>query len=74
VLTDKGFSYGGSLIRPEAPGRGAAYYPENVLKHGGGAKYYAKARGIQIPCCNTAPISWSVIMRLPPMAAASKTA
>ena len=35
VLTGKGFSYGGSLIRPEATGYGAVYYLENVLKHFG---------------------------------------
>ena len=35
VLTGKGFSYGGSLIRPEATGYGAIYYLENVLKHFG---------------------------------------
>lgn len=33
VLTGKGFSYGGSRIRPEATGYGAVYYLENVLKH-----------------------------------------
>jgi glutamate dehydrogenase (NADP+) len=35
VLTGKGFSYGGSRIRPEATGYGAVYYLENVLKHEG---------------------------------------
>ena len=35
VLTGKGRSYGGSLIRPEATGYGAIYYAENVLKHDG---------------------------------------
>ena len=35
VLTGKGFSYGGSRIRPEATGYGAVYYLENVLKHDG---------------------------------------
>ncbi|WP_305131218.1 NADP-specific glutamate dehydrogenase [uncultured Oscillibacter sp.] len=35
VLTGKGFSYGGSLIRPEATGYGAVYYLENVLRHEG---------------------------------------
>ena len=35
VLTGKGFSFGGSLIRPEATGYGAVYYLENVLKHFG---------------------------------------
>ena len=33
VLTGKGLSYGGSLIRPEATGYGAIYYLEEVLKH-----------------------------------------
>ncbi|MBQ2094541.1 MAG: NADP-specific glutamate dehydrogenase, partial [Firmicutes bacterium] len=33
VLTGKGLSYGGSLIRPEATGYGAIYYLQEVLKH-----------------------------------------
>lgn len=33
VLTGKGLSYGGSLIRPEATGFGAAYYVAEVFKH-----------------------------------------
>ena len=33
VLTGKGLSYGGSLIRPEATGYGAVYYLQEVLKH-----------------------------------------
>ncbi len=33
VLTGKGRSYGGSLIRPEATGYGAVYYTLEVLKH-----------------------------------------
>ena len=35
VLTGKGFSSGGSLIRPEATGYGAMYYLNEVLKHEG---------------------------------------
>ena len=35
VLTGKGMSYGGSLIRPEATGYGAVYYLMEVLKHFG---------------------------------------
>ena len=35
VLTGKGRSFGGSVIRPEATGYGAIYYAENVLKHDG---------------------------------------
>ena len=33
VLTGKGLTYGGSLIRPEATGFGVLYYAEQVLKH-----------------------------------------
>ena len=32
VLTGKGMSYGGSLIRPEATGYGAVYFADNMLK------------------------------------------
>ena len=35
VLTGKGQSYGGSLIRPEATGYGAMYYLQEVLAHEG---------------------------------------
>ncbi len=35
VLTGKGLSYGGSLIRPEATGYGATYFLSDVLKHQG---------------------------------------
>lgn len=35
VLTGKGFSFGGSLIRPEATGYGSIYFLENVLKDDG---------------------------------------
>lgn len=33
VLTGKGLTYGGSVLRPEATGYGAAYYLLEVLKH-----------------------------------------
>ena len=33
VLTGKGLSFGGSVIRPEATGFGAVYYLNEVLKH-----------------------------------------
>ena len=35
VLTGKGISYGGSLIRPEATGYGAVYYAVEMLKYFG---------------------------------------
>ena len=33
VITGKGMTYGGSLVRPEATGYGAVYYLNEVLKH-----------------------------------------
>ncbi|MBV7273332.1 NADP-specific glutamate dehydrogenase, partial [Clostridium sp. PL3] len=35
VLTGKGLTYGGSLIRPEATGYGVTYYCQEMLKHEG---------------------------------------
>lgn len=35
VLTGKGLSYGGSLIRPEATGYGVTYFCQEMLKHEG---------------------------------------
>ena len=35
VLTGKGLSFGGSLIRPEATGYGSIYFLDEVLKHQG---------------------------------------
>ena len=35
VITGKGLSFGGSLIRPEATGYGAVFYTAEVLKHFG---------------------------------------
>ncbi|MGI5896940.1 MAG: NADP-specific glutamate dehydrogenase [Oscillospiraceae bacterium] len=35
VLTGKGISYGGSLVRPEATGYGAVYFANEVLKQNG---------------------------------------
>lgn len=37
VLTGKGASFGGSLMRPEATGFGAVYMMDNMLKHTGSA-------------------------------------
>ena len=35
VLTGKGRSYGGSILRPEATGFGAVYFVQEMLKHNG---------------------------------------
>lgn len=38
VLTGKGGSWGGSLIRPEATGYGVVYYTEHMIKYASGGK------------------------------------
>jgi len=55
VLTGKGFSYGGSLIRPEATGYGAIYYLENVLKHFG-----ESIEGKTIACAGFGNVTWGI--------------
>ncbi|MCI9003507.1 MAG: NADP-specific glutamate dehydrogenase, partial [Oscillibacter sp.] len=55
VLTGKGFSYGGSLIRPEATGYGAVYYLENVLKHEG-----EDIKGKTIACAGFGNVTWGI--------------
>ena len=42
VLTGKGLSWGGSLIRPEATGYGLVYYVEHMLKHAGHGSFAGK--------------------------------
>ena len=55
VLTGKGFSYGGSRIRPEATGFGAVYYLENVLKHDG-----ESMKGKTISCAGFGNVTWGI--------------
>jgi glutamate dehydrogenase (NADP+) len=55
VLTGKGFSYGGSLIHPEATGYGAVYYLENVLKHEG-----EDIKGKTIACAGFGNVTWGI--------------
>lgn len=55
VLTGKGQSYGGSLIRPEATGYGAVYYLNNVLKHEG-----EDIRGKTIACAGFGNVTWGI--------------
>ena len=55
VLTGKGQSYGGSLIRPEATGYGAVYYLENVLKHEG-----EELKGKTIGCAGFGNVTWGI--------------
>lgn len=55
VLTGKGFSYGGSLIRPEATGYGSVYYLENVLKADG-----EDIKGKTIACAGFGNVTWGI--------------
>ena len=55
VLTGKGFSYGGSRIRPEATGFGAVYYLQNVLAHFG-----ESIEGKTIACAGFGNVTWGI--------------
>ncbi|WP_409969414.1 NADP-specific glutamate dehydrogenase [Bengtsoniella intestinalis] len=55
VLTGKGFSYGGSLIRPEATGYGAVYYLLNVLAHDG-----QSIEDKTISCSGFGNVTWGI--------------
>ena len=55
VLTGKDFSFGGSLIRPEATGYGAVYYLENVLKDDN-----EPIEGKTIACAGFGNVTWGI--------------
>ena len=55
VLTGKGFSYGGSLTRPEATGYGAMYYLQEVLAHEG-----EDIKGKTIACAGFGNVTWGI--------------
>jgi len=59
VLTGKGFSYGGSLIRPEATGYGATYYLAEVLKHFG-----EDLRGKTVAVSGFGNVAWGVVKKV----------
>lgn len=58
VLTGKGLSYGGSLIRPEATGYGAMYYLQEVLKHDG-----QDIKGKTIAISGFGNVSWGIVKK-----------
>ncbi len=58
VLTGKGLSYGGSLIRPEATGYGAVYYLQEVLKHEGDS-----IEGKKIAVSGYGNVSWGIMKK-----------
>ena len=55
VLTGKGLSYGGSLVRPEATGYGAMYYLQEVLAHQGDS-----IRGKTIAISGYGNVAWGL--------------
>ncbi|MBO5257270.1 MAG: NADP-specific glutamate dehydrogenase, partial [Clostridia bacterium] len=59
VLTGKGFSFGGSRIRPEATGYGAVYYVENLL-----ATYGEKIEGKTFAVSGFGNVAWGTVQKL----------
>lgn len=60
VITGKGLSYGGSLIRPEATGYGAVYYLCEVLKH-----EEDKLKGKTVAVSGFGNVAWGACKSLP---------
>ena len=68
VLTGKGLSYGGSLIRPEATGFGAVYYVNEVFKHEGD-----KMEGKTFALSGFGNVTWGVAKKLEELGAVAIT-
>jgi glutamate dehydrogenase (NADP+) len=68
VLTGKGLSYGGSLIRPEATGYGAVYYVNEVFKHEGD-----KMEGKTFALSGFGNVTWGVAKKLEELGAVAIT-
>ncbi len=59
VLTGKGLSYGGSLIRPEATGFGATYFCNEVLK-----KWGEDFRGKTFAVSGFGNVAWGAVLKI----------
>lgn len=59
VITGKGLSYGGSLIRPEATGFGAIYYTNEVFKHEGDS-----IEGKTFAISGFGNVAWGAVMKI----------
>ena len=68
VLTGKGLSFGGSLIRPEATGFGAVYYVNEVFKHEGD-----KMEGKTFALSGFGNVTWGVAKKLEELGAVAIT-
>ena len=59
VLTGKGLSYGGSLIRPEATGYGVVYYLQQMLAHFG-----EDLKGKTVVCSGYGNVTWGTCKKV----------
>ncbi|MBO5852783.1 MAG: NADP-specific glutamate dehydrogenase [Clostridia bacterium] len=59
VLTGKGISYGGSLIRPEATGFGAVYYVDNML-----ASFGEEIKGKTFAVSGFGNVAWGTVKKI----------
>lgn len=68
VITGKGMSYGGSLVRPEATGFGAVYYLCEVLRH-----KQDKIEGKRVALSGFGNVAWGAIKKLSELGAVPLT-
>ena len=68
MLTGKGLSYGGSLIRPEATGFGAVYYANEVFAHEGDT-----IKGKTFALSGFGNVTWGVARKLEELGAVAIT-
>lgn len=59
VLTGKGMSYGGSLVRPEATGFGVTYFCEEMLKHEG-----TSMKGKTVAISGFGNVAWGICQKV----------
>ena len=59
VLTGKGITYGGSLIRPEATGYGAVYYAQNML-----ASFGEEVKGKTFAVSGFGNVAWGTVQKI----------
>jgi glutamate dehydrogenase (NADP+) len=59
VLTGKGLSYGGSLIRPEATGFGVTYFCQEMLKHEG-----TDIKGKTVATSGFGQVAWGICTKV----------
>ena len=68
VITGKGMSFGGSLIRPEATGFGAVYYVEAVMKHENDT-----IEGKTVAVSGFGNVAWGIVTKLAELGAKAVT-